>query len=189
MNLLRRGAAHSGSAGRRVGSRSVVAAARETIALVLDENAPPLEGDHDVDDMILRLRGHLMELGHTALDQPHPAVEEALVAARKVADTDVPEKYVAARVHLRKFASAVVAVVTELAAAGMVCGHPVECPPATADDFGAAMVRVRRPEIECSELCNGVLVFEVMSISGVDNAAEQVLCLMDMSSSGSGSGR
>ncbi|WP_343286291.1 DUF5999 family protein [Streptomyces sp. AM 4-1-1] len=41
-----------------------------------------------------------------------------------------------------------------------MCGHLVECPPATAQDCEAAKIRLHQPEIGCSELCNGVLIFE-----------------------------
>lgn len=162
MSLLRlpRGTVRSQPSGHTVQSRSVVAAARETLALVLDENAPLLDGDRDVNDVILRLRGHLMELGHAALGRPGPALETALAAARKVADADVPTQYLDARIHLRTLTTAVATVINELAAVGLVCGHLVECPPATARDCEAAKIRVHRPEIGCSELCNGVLVFE-----------------------------
>jgi hypothetical protein len=147
------------SVGVPAGTRSISASARETLALVLDENASLLDGNRDIDDLALRLRGHLMELGYAAPGR-WPAIEKALAAARWLADTDVPTEYVAARVHLRRLAEAVKIVISELAAAGLVCGHRPECPPANADDREAARVRARRPEIGCSELCNGVLVFE-----------------------------
>ncbi|WP_434099944.1 DUF5999 family protein [Streptomyces viridosporus] len=139
--------------------RSSVASATETISLVLDEDAPLLDGERDIDDLVLRLRGHLMELGYAAPGRC-PAIEKALAAARRLADTNVPAEYVAARVHLRHLAEAVKTVISELAAAGLVCGHWPECPPANAADREAARVRARHPEIGCSELCNGVLVFE-----------------------------
>ncbi|MFD8589897.1 DUF5999 family protein [Streptomyces sp. NPDC059637] len=141
-------------------SRSIAAPVRETLALVLDENAPVLDSERDVDDVVLRLRGHLMELGHAAPDPSRPAIEKAFKAARQLADTDVPTGHVKARVHLRQLAEAVNLVLTELAGAGVVCGHRPECPSAENRDFQAAQVRVRRPEIGCSVLCNGVLVFD-----------------------------
>jgi hypothetical protein len=145
---------------KSAGARSIVAPARETVALVLDENAPLLDKDSDVRDLVLRLRGHLMELGNAAPDQPCPPMGKALTAARQVADIVVPNEYVAARVHLRQLAEAVNVVITELASAGTVCGHRPECPSAENSDFQAARVHVRRPEMGCSELCNGVLVFD-----------------------------
>ncbi|MFE1786591.1 DUF5999 family protein [Streptomyces sp. NPDC059506] len=158
MSLLRlpRSTVRSQPSGRKAQSRSIVAATRETLALVLNENAPLLDSDRDIDDVILRLRDHLLELGHVALGRPRPE----LAAARKVADAAVPTQYLDIRKHLRILATAVVAVITELAAAGLACGHLVECPPATARDCEAAKIRVHRPEIGCSELCNGVLIFE-----------------------------
>ncbi|MFE8941118.1 DUF5999 family protein [Streptomyces sp. NPDC007872] len=162
MSLLRlpRSAVRSRPSGRKAPSRSLVAATRETLALVLDEDAPLLDSDRDIEDVILRLRGHLMELGHASLGRPRPELEAALAAARKVAEMDVPTQYLDVRKHLRTFATAVATVIAELVAAGLVCGHSVECPPATAQDCEAAKIRVHRPEIGCSELCNGVLIFE-----------------------------
>ncbi|MFD7323962.1 DUF5999 family protein [Streptomyces sp. NPDC059875] len=179
MNLrLSRTALRRSPARTAKGSRSIVAPAWETLALVLDENAPPLDSDHDADDLVLRLRGHLLELGHTAPDSPCPAVEKALAAARHVADVDGPADYVGARVHLRRLAEAVAVVISELAGAGLVCGHRPECPSSDAGDYEAARVRVRRPEIGCSELCNGVLVFDdtgCLLPSGVVVAPRRVL--------------
>ncbi|WP_267881978.1 MULTISPECIES: DUF5999 family protein [Streptomyces] len=141
-------------------SRSFAAPVRETLALVLDENAPILDSDQDIDDVVLRLRGHLMELGHATPEPPRPAIEKAFKAARLLADIDVPTGHVQARVHLRQLAEAVNLVITELTNAGAVCGHQPECPSVENRDFQAAQVRVRHSEIGCSELCNGVLVFD-----------------------------
>ncbi|WEH37881.1 DUF5999 family protein (plasmid) [Streptomyces sp. AM 4-1-1] len=162
MSLLRlpRSAVRSQPSGRKAPSRSIIAATRETLALVLDENAPLLDSDHDIDDVILRLRGHLMELGHASLGRSRPELDAALAAARKSSEADVPTQYLDMRKHLRKLATAVATVVVELAVADRVCGHLVECPPATAQDCEAAKIRLHQPEIGCSELCNGVLIFE-----------------------------
>jgi hypothetical protein len=127
---------------------------------VLDENAPILDSDQDIDDVVLRLRGHLMELGHATPEPPRPAIEKAFKAARLLADIDVPTGHAQARVHLRQLAEAVNLVITELTNAGAVCGHRPECPSVENRDFQAAQVRVRHSEIGCSELCNGVLVFD-----------------------------
>ncbi|MEV5043559.1 DUF5999 family protein [Streptomyces griseoincarnatus] len=154
VTIRRRSAEVAGS------SRSVAAPVRETLALVLDENAPVLDSDRDIDDVVLRLRGHLMELGHATPEPPSPAIEKAFKAARQLADIDVPAGHVQARVHLRQLAEAVNQVITELTSAGAMCGHRPECPSAENRDFQAAQVRARHSEIGCSELCNGVLVFD-----------------------------
>ncbi|OII65591.1 hypothetical protein BJP40_01070 [Streptomyces sp. CC53] len=58
-----------------------------------------------------------------------------------------------------------------------MCGHLPECPSADADDCEAARVRVSRPEIGCSELCNGVLIFDTGCLmpSGAVVAPRRVL--------------
>ncbi|MGW6202246.1 DUF5999 family protein [Streptomyces sp. NPDC055089] len=138
----------------------MAAPVRETLALALDENAPVLDSDRDIDDVVLRLRGHLMELGHAAPGPSRPVIEKSLTAARKLADADVPTGHVKARVHLRQLAEAVKLVITELTSACAVYGHRPECPSAEYHDFQAAQIRVHRPKIGCSELCNGALVFD-----------------------------
>ncbi|MFJ8752194.1 DUF5999 family protein [Streptomyces sp. NPDC102441] len=141
--------------------RSTVTSARETLALVLDEDSPIPEGDQDIDDLVLRLRGHLMQLGPAVHVHGIPRqAESALRTAQSLADIDVPARYMQARVHLRKLATAVKALITEMGAAGLVCDHQPECPPAQAADSQAAQVRFHRPEAGWSVLCNGVLLFD-----------------------------
>jgi hypothetical protein len=157
---LTRAAEGRSAAGSTLPSRSAIAPARETIALVLDENAPLPENDQDILDLVLRLRGDLMQLGHAIDSRPCPAIEKTLTAARHLAATDVPAENVAARVHLRDLATTLQSVITELVNADLVYGHRPECPPAEADEHQAARVRVCRPEVGYSVLCNGVLLFD-----------------------------
>ncbi|MFE3073595.1 DUF5999 family protein [Streptomyces sp. NPDC059247] len=162
MNFPRmpRGGSRSRPAAGAAGSRSVVAAARETLALVLDEDAPPLDGDRDVEDIVLRLRGHLMRLGDIARDRPVPGIARALAAAHTAAGMPLPAGYMDARVYVRRLAAAVEDVVGRMAEAGVVCGHEVECPAAMDVDAQAAQVRFRCPESGYSLLCNGLLLFD-----------------------------
>ncbi|MFF3127096.1 DUF6415 family natural product biosynthesis protein [Streptomyces sp. NPDC057908] len=83
--------------------RSPVACAAETIALVLDDAAPVPETQRDVQDLLLRLRGHLMQLGAQG-PQTGPWVQ-ALDRARQVAEQAPPvDDFLKSRVHLRKLA-------------------------------------------------------------------------------------
>lgn len=138
--------------------RSVVVSARETLALVLDEDSPVLESDRDVDDLMLRLRGHLMQLGAATPDKQ--SLQATLNAAQDLASNEVPGDYLQTRVHLRRLAVAVQTLITELSSAGVECDHQPQCPSAEAEDRQAARVRVGHPEAGWSVLCNGVLMFE-----------------------------
>ncbi|MFD4476008.1 DUF6415 family natural product biosynthesis protein [Streptomyces sp. NPDC058471] len=93
--------------------RSFVVAAQETVSLVLNEDAPVPESDQDVLDLVLRLRGHLAQLG-SALDSPARPLADALDAARALAADELPEGFMPSRVYLRKLALSVQAVVEEL---------------------------------------------------------------------------
>lgn len=146
--------------------RPVVASARETVALVLDEEAPVPESGQDVDDLLLRLRGHVMQLGPIAQSD---SCSLTLSVAQKLASSEVPGAYVQARVHLRNLAIAVQELMTDMGAAGLVCAHLPECPSAQAEDCQAARVRVRHPEAGFSVLCNGVLLFDDTGCLTADN--------------------
>jgi hypothetical protein len=139
--------------------RSLGTAATETIALVLSEDSPVPDSDQDVQDLVLMLRGHVMQLGSAAPRKTGP-LAEALGAAQDLAAREVPSEYVQARVYLRNLATAVQALLAEMGAAGLVCAHQPECPSAEARDCQAAQVRVHLPEAGWSMLCNGVLVFD-----------------------------
>lgn len=140
-------------------ARSLGAAASETTALVLSEDAPVPDGDQDIQDIVLMLRGHVMQLGSAAHRMPGP-VAAALSVAQDLAAREMPTEYMPARVHLRNLATAVQALLTEMGAAGLVCAHQPQCPPAEARDGQAARVRVHRPEAGWSVLCNGMVLFE-----------------------------
>jgi hypothetical protein len=77
-------------------------AAQETVALVLDEGSPVPETDGDVRELVVRLRGHVFQLG--ALVPPKAAV---LRTAQKLSAAPLPEGFMPSRVHLRKLAVAV----------------------------------------------------------------------------------
>ncbi|WP_437009909.1 DUF6415 family natural product biosynthesis protein [Streptomyces sp. enrichment culture] len=55
----------------------------------------------DVEDLALRLRGHVSQLGALA-----PAQDPALVRARTLSSGDLAEEYVPSRVHLVRLAEA-----------------------------------------------------------------------------------
>ncbi|MFD4634840.1 DUF6415 family natural product biosynthesis protein [Streptomyces sp. NPDC058284] len=93
--------------------RSFVVAMQETVSLVLDEGSPVPETDQDVRDLVLRLRGHLAQLG-PALDSPARPLAEALDEARALAGDELPEGFMPSRVYLRALALRVQAVVEEL---------------------------------------------------------------------------
>jgi hypothetical protein len=65
-----------------------------------------------------------------------------------------------------------------------LCRHTPTCPAADSPDREAAIVVASHPEQGWSLLCNDVLLFEVMSISDAEEAADQGHYETDMSSSG-----
>lgn len=134
-------------------------AAEETVALVLDEEAPVLDSAQDVTDLAMRLRGHLMQLGPLTAAQTtsNESLHKALAEAQRLADEEAPADFMPARVHLRRFAQAVQEVLGQLSsaeAAGQAgpyatpnsstsqwchaagesseCPHTPNCPPRTA---------------------------------------------------------
>ncbi|MGW2984109.1 DUF6415 family natural product biosynthesis protein [Streptomyces goshikiensis] len=114
--------------------RSVVTATEETLAMVLTDGAPIPETDQDIHDLMLRLRGHLMELGAMAPDRSH-AVSEAMETARR-RESEVPENCAQALMPLARFATAVRTVLWTLRTEGTLREHPSPCPPASATDDG-----------------------------------------------------
>ncbi|MFD4235781.1 DUF5999 family protein [Streptomyces sp. NPDC058542] len=70
-----------------------------------------------------------------------------------------------------------------------MCSHTPPCPPADGSDSGGAKVVARDRGVESSMLCNSVLLFEVMSIPGANEVADQARCQVNMSSSRCGRGR
>ncbi|MFF7449911.1 MULTISPECIES: DUF5999 family protein [unclassified Streptomyces] len=156
MSLLRLGRRPASSPS--VTPRSVIAAAEETLSMVLSDGAPTPETDQDVHDLMLRLRGHLMQLGAMAPDRSR-AVAEVMKMARQ-REAEVPDSCARALMPLAKFATAVRTVLWTLRAEGALCEHSPPCPPASAADHLAASVLVGHPEAGWSVLCNGVILFE-----------------------------
>ncbi|MFJ9085898.1 DUF6415 family natural product biosynthesis protein [Streptomyces sp. NPDC102384] len=84
-----------------VPQRAETVAAAETVALVLDEGTPLPETNSDVEDLALRLRGHVNQLGViVAMEEP------ALLRAQQLASAEVPDGYMPSRVHLAQLAEA-----------------------------------------------------------------------------------
>ncbi|MEU3904121.1 DUF6415 family natural product biosynthesis protein [Streptomyces goshikiensis] len=114
--------------------RPVVTAAEETLSMVLADDAPIPETDQDIYDLMLRLRGHLMQLGAAAPDRSH-AVSEAMETARR-REAEVPENCAQALMPLVKFAAAVRTVLWALRSDGTLDEHSSPCPSASATDDG-----------------------------------------------------
>lgn len=85
--------------------RDAVAAATETVELVLGADSPLPENDQDVADLVQRLRWHVTQLAPTTL--PGPAVERAC----EISETGAPEGELASRDYLRQLAIATQALV------------------------------------------------------------------------------
>jgi hypothetical protein len=103
--------------------RSVAAAAAQTIALVLNEDAAVPDGDEDIQDLVLMLRGHIMQLGPAVHRKTGP-LAGALGAAQDLAATEMPAEYVPARVYLRNLAKAVQALLAEMVSEQLPGRHP-----------------------------------------------------------------
>ncbi|MEV5013326.1 DUF6415 family natural product biosynthesis protein [Streptomyces sp. NPDC053780] len=73
----------------------------ETVTLVLGENSPVPETAADVEDLVLRLRGHVNQLGTLM-----PSQEPALLRAQQLCSVGLPEGYLPSRVHLVRLAEA-----------------------------------------------------------------------------------
>ncbi|MGW2477020.1 DUF6415 family natural product biosynthesis protein [Streptomyces sp. NPDC001665] len=69
--------------------------------LVLGEDSPVPESAADVEDLVLRLRGHIQRLGPLA-----SPTEPALLRAQQLCSVGLPDGYLPGRVHLVKLASA-----------------------------------------------------------------------------------
>ncbi|MFK0120147.1 hypothetical protein [Streptomyces sp. NPDC090994] len=72
------------------------------MALVLDEDAPLPETARDVEDLVSRLRGHVVQLGPF-----FPAGSPVLTHAQRMSASATPEEYVPSRVHLVRLAEEV----------------------------------------------------------------------------------
>ncbi|MBT3153157.1 hypothetical protein HTV45_20185 [Streptomyces sp. CHD11] len=75
--------------------------ATETVTLVLGEDSPVPETAADVEDLVLRLRGHVNRLGTLM-----PSQEPALLRAQQLCSDGLPEGYLPSRVHLVRLAEA-----------------------------------------------------------------------------------
>ncbi|MEU8665442.1 DUF6415 family natural product biosynthesis protein [Streptomyces anulatus] len=81
--------------------RDRAAAAAETVALVLDEDSPLPESVGDVEELVLRLRGHIGQLGAVV-----PPGDSVLHSAQQLASVSVPDGHLPGRVHLVQLAEA-----------------------------------------------------------------------------------
>ncbi|MFC5956796.1 DUF6415 family natural product biosynthesis protein [Streptomyces pratens] len=81
--------------------------ARETVALVLDDNSPLPERPEDVEYLAARLRGHISRLGAVV-----PANDLALITAQQLSSADPPNGYLPSRVHLVQLARATLDLVS-----------------------------------------------------------------------------
>ncbi|MFE6363865.1 DUF6415 family natural product biosynthesis protein [Streptomyces sp. NPDC057806] len=81
--------------------RDPAASATETVALVLGEDSPLPDTAADVEDLALRLRGHVSQLGALT-----PSQEPALLRAQQLCSGDLPDGYMPSRVHLVRLAEA-----------------------------------------------------------------------------------
>ncbi|WP_234340345.1 DUF6415 family natural product biosynthesis protein [Streptomyces sp. TP-A0875] len=71
------------------------------MTLVLGEDSPVPETAADVEDLVLRLRGHVNQLGTLM-----PSQEPALLRAQQLCSVGLPEGYLPSRVHLVRLAEA-----------------------------------------------------------------------------------
>ncbi|WP_255292990.1 DUF6415 family natural product biosynthesis protein [Streptomyces niveus] len=120
--VLHRKASHRDGRGRSRGhigmgpagvQRDQAVAAAETVALVLGEDSPLPESASDVEELALRLHGHISQLGFVA-----PPESSALLGAQQLGSAGVPAGYMPSRVHLVKLAEATQALLAAVQAHG-----------------------------------------------------------------------
>ncbi len=87
--------------GERGAERDQAVSATETVTLVLGEDSPVPETAADVENLVLRLRGHVNQLGTMM-----PSQEPALLRAQRLCSAGLPEDYLHSRVHLVRLAKA-----------------------------------------------------------------------------------
>ncbi|MFE0206606.1 DUF6415 family natural product biosynthesis protein [Streptomyces sp. NPDC058985] len=75
--------------------------ATQTVTLVLGEDSPLPETAADVEDLVLRLRGHVNQLGTLM-----PSQEPVLLRAQQLCSVGLQEGYLPSRVHLVRLAEA-----------------------------------------------------------------------------------
>ncbi|MFE1027773.1 DUF6415 family natural product biosynthesis protein [Streptomyces sp. NPDC058818] len=81
--------------------RDQMVSATEMVTLVLGEDSPLPETAADVEDLALRLRGHINQLGALTSSQ-----EPTLLRAQQLCSDGLPEGFLPSRVHLVKLAEA-----------------------------------------------------------------------------------
>jgi hypothetical protein len=144
--------------------RSVTAAAMETIALVLDETVLVPATDQDARDLMFRLRVHHQQIGEgvraIAPGRASGRVTDLLRTSGGLIGSPVPDDLSKARDHLQSAASAVKDLLDTMGAAGLVCVHLPECPPAAAPGFRTAHPVLRCLAAGYSRLRNGVVLFK-----------------------------
>ncbi|MFE9970131.1 DUF6415 family natural product biosynthesis protein [Streptomyces hirsutus] len=82
-------------------TREPAVAAAETVAWVLDEDAPLPDTAQDIEDLVHRLRGHVLRLGAAV-----PAGSPVLKQAQQLSATPLPDGYMPSRVYLVHLAEA-----------------------------------------------------------------------------------
>ncbi|MDF9868588.1 hypothetical protein OKW18_000726 [Streptomyces pratensis] len=87
--------------------RDQTVSATETVMLVLGEDSPLPETVADVEDLALRLRGHVGRLGALTSSR-----EPTLLRAQRLCSDGLPDGYVPSRVHLVELATATQALIT-----------------------------------------------------------------------------
>ncbi|MFB7597601.1 hypothetical protein [Streptomyces sp. NPDC056160] len=93
--------------------RDQATAAAETVALVLDEDSPLPESAEDVEELVVRLRGHILRLGALL-----PGGVPVVAHAQRLASLPLPDGYVPSRRHLVRLAEASRDVIAALAPDG-----------------------------------------------------------------------
>ncbi|MGP8298113.1 DUF6415 family natural product biosynthesis protein [Streptomyces inhibens] len=93
---------------RRSPVRSATDAAAETVALVLDESVPLPASQTDVDDLVARLRGHIVDLANLLvpgrLGHAPEQLSRAVVRADTLRHRPAPHDHVGSRIYLVRLA-------------------------------------------------------------------------------------
>ncbi|MGW1130421.1 DUF6415 family natural product biosynthesis protein [Streptomyces griseoluteus] len=101
--------------------RDPAASATETVALVLGEDSPLPDTAADVEDLALRLRGHVSQLGTLT-----PSQEPALLRAQQLCSGGLPDGYMPSRVHLVRLAEATQDLIAAVQAHDVTPAKPVQ---------------------------------------------------------------
>ncbi|WP_251075224.1 DUF6415 family natural product biosynthesis protein [Streptomyces sp. ISL-12] len=89
------------------------------MTLVLGQGAPLPDSAADVEDLVLRLRGHVSQLATLT-----PSQEPALLRAQLLCSGGLPEGYMPSRVHLVRLAEATQELLAAVRTYGAVPGKP-----------------------------------------------------------------